>query len=237
MNKKKLIGTIIGVAMFAALIAGATYAFLSFTANAVNFAFNGTTMNFLVDYTNGNAITGLPQVKGSIGSPGTTFSTSDLVDVTPNNVSKLVVIATKHNNSVDGHLQIRFTTQSANTVNLVKDGNLINWIICRDPDVESGGRDSQVDDVCGTSFTGATNWGKISATGEIIMLNDAALANSKVGQNTQSTETSNKSTHLIESDGVSYFIYFWIDSRNIHNRHINEQFKGYVHATATQIVE
>lgn len=237
MDKKKLIGTIIGVAMFAALIAGATFAFLSFTANTVNFTYYGNTMNFIVDYTKGTTVTGLPQVRGSVGNPGTTFSASDLVDVTPNNVSKLVVIAKKHTNSVDGHLQIRFTTTSASTLNLVKDGNLINWIICRDTDVESGDQDDQVDDVCGTNFTNATNWGKINATGEIIMLNDAALANSKLGMNTQNTETSNKNTHLIEADGVSYFVYFWIDSRNVANRHINEEYTGYVHASATQIVE
>ena len=86
MDKKKLIGTIIGVAMFAALIAGATFAFLSFTATVTNSTYNGTSMNFLVDYTKGTAITGLPQIKGSTNKSGETLN--DLVDVTPTNVSR-----------------------------------------------------------------------------------------------------------------------------------------------------
>lgn len=112
MDKRKLIGTIIGVAMFAALIAGATFAFLSFTATVTNATYNGTSMNFLVDYTQGTAITGLPQVKTG----------------TPSNSSHLVVNAKKHNNSVDGYLTVKLTTTSTGTLTT---GGLVNWALCK----------------------------------------------------------------------------------------------------------
>lgn len=239
MDKKKLIGTIIGVAMFAALIAGATFAFLSFTASVTNSTYNGTSMNFLVDYTKGTAITGLPQIKGSTNKSGETLN--DLVNVTPTNVSRLVVVAKKHNNSVNGHTSIKLTTTSSNTLTT---GSLVNWIICRDPDVEASG--DQVDDICGDGFTvtdtekaagAAINSGKITAASTVVLLNDAALANGKIGTATQTSETSSASTHILEADGVSYFVYFWIDSRSINNTHINQKYEGYIHASATQIVE
>lgn len=217
MDKRKLIGTIIGVAMFAALIAGATFAFLSFTATVTNATYNGTSMNFLVDYTQGTTITGLPQVK--VGGPGAGTSSS------------LVVVLKKHNNSVDGHGRILFTTTSTGTLTT---GGLVNWVICRDPDVEEG---TQVDDVCGTNFDNAINSGVITVGGgdEIILLNDAALAenNSDVAADV----TSDSNTYLIEEDGVSYFVYFWVNSTLINNSHINQTYTGYIHAYATQIVE
>ena len=112
MDKKKLIGTIIGVAMFAALIAGATFAFLTFTATVTNATYNGTSMNFLVDYTKGTAITGLPQI----------------VTATPSNTAHLVVNAKKHTNSVEGYLTVKLTTTSTGTITT---GGLVNWVLCK----------------------------------------------------------------------------------------------------------
>lgn len=57
MNTKKLIGMILGVTMFAALIAGATFAFLTLTATVTNNAYtNLASRNFTFSYTNGSAI-------------------------------------------------------------------------------------------------------------------------------------------------------------------------------------
>lgn len=47
MDKKKLIGTIIGVTMFAALIAGATFAWLTFSATITNGSYNTGTKTSL----------------------------------------------------------------------------------------------------------------------------------------------------------------------------------------------
>lgn len=112
MDKRKLIGTIIGVVMFAALIAGATYAFLSFTATVTNATYNGKTMKFLVDYANGTDITNLPQVTTG----------------TPSNTSYLVVNAKKNQESVDGYLTVKLTTTSTGTLTT---GGLVHWVLCK----------------------------------------------------------------------------------------------------------
>lgn len=220
MDKRKLIGTIIGVVMFAALIAGATFAWLTFTANVVNATYNGVTQNFIVDYTQGSAVNGnLKQ-----------YTTGQ---ATPANTTKLVVVAKKHEDSVDGHMTIKLTT-TAQTSNImaVADKPVVHWVICRDPDVEEG---TQVDDVCSTNFNNASNSGMIKATGEIVLLSDAALAEGSTDVTTPLSSDNN--TYLIEEDGVSYFVYFWLDAEQITSAHIGAKFDAYIHASASQIIE
>lgn len=112
MDKKKLIGTIIGVTLFAALIAGATFAFLTFTANVTNATYNGNTMNFLVDYTKGTDITDAPQ----------------LTTATPTTAKSLVVKAAKHTGSPNGEVTIKLNTTSDNTLTT---GGIVNYAICK----------------------------------------------------------------------------------------------------------
>lgn len=59
MNTKKLIGMVIGIILFAALIAGATFAWLTFTANITNANLTGSSRNFTFTYAQGTAITEL----------------------------------------------------------------------------------------------------------------------------------------------------------------------------------
>ena len=59
MNTKKLIGMVIGIILFAALIAGATFAWLSFTANITNATLTGSSRNFTFTYAQGTAISEL----------------------------------------------------------------------------------------------------------------------------------------------------------------------------------
>lgn len=56
MNKQKLIGTIIGVIFFVALIAGATFAWLTFNATVTNGTYKGTSLNFTYTYNGGNTV-------------------------------------------------------------------------------------------------------------------------------------------------------------------------------------
>lgn len=94
MDKRKLIGTIIGVTMFAALIAGATFAWLSFRANVTNAAYNGKTRNFIFTYGGGTAVSNMiithnptTDVLGSIGK--TTVSAAKSSTSSPSNSFKL----------------------------------------------------------------------------------------------------------------------------------------------------
>lgn len=112
MDKKKLIGTIIGVTLFAALIAGATYAFLTFTANVTNATYNGKTMNFLVDYTKGTDISDAPQ----------------LTTATPETAKSLVVKAAKHAGSPNGTVTIKLNTTSSDALTT---SGVVNYAICK----------------------------------------------------------------------------------------------------------
>lgn len=71
MNTKKLIGTILGIIAFVALIAGATFAWLSVNANVTN-QYNGTTKNFIINYTRTGDISNLQQLYNPTKSQITT---------------------------------------------------------------------------------------------------------------------------------------------------------------------
>ena len=154
MDKKKLIGTIIGVIMFAALIAGATFAWLTFTANVYNATYVSNTMNFLVDYTKGTAIVDIPIVKEGVPGVGGENDGS----------SYLIVKAKKHSGSPDGYVTIQLTTSSSTTLTT---GGIINWAICKG--------------ACTTNFTAAKATGTITEKGTIdLWTDDTVLQTSDV---------------------------------------------------------
>ena len=97
MSNKKLLGTIIGVIAFAALISGATFAWLTYAVNVTGGTYNGASTNFVVNYTKGTDISDVP----ILTSP--TVSTA----------RRLVVSANKTSTSVDGTLSIKLTTTSS----------------------------------------------------------------------------------------------------------------------------
>lgn len=103
MDKKKLIGTIVGVTAFIALIAGATFAWFTATVGITTGTYNAKTLNFVINYTKGTDITTMPpMLKNSAATGG--------------NTSTLVVAANRTSNDADGKLEIRLTTTSSNTL-------------------------------------------------------------------------------------------------------------------------
>ena len=229
MNTKKLIGTIIGVTMFAALIAGATFAWLTFGVTVGNNVYAGTTVNFLVDYTKGSAVTDVPMRDSTI--------------ITPADAQVLTVKAAKHTGSADGYVSIKLTTTSDN--DLTKSGAL-RWAICRSA-------------ACSGSFANALNTGKVSAKGTITLLNDAMLASNKACAagvvNTAAKKsgsaaaaqgcsavsatgtTTTNSSYIINSTAVSYYVYFWLDGESVIDAHKNTSYTGYIEASAQQVQE
>ena len=190
MNIKKLIGTIIGITLFIALIAGATFAWLTFGTTIVSTNVNSAkSMNFLVDYTKGTSIEEIPMVDSNL--------------ITPNQATSLVVMMKKHPNSIDGHGAISLTTTSSD--GLTTDG-VVRWAICRDTTIEEG---EQIDNVCGSVSTPeefnqrALNVGKITEAGTVILLNDAKLANSNENISSSACPDLDESTNDIEEDTIS----------------------------------
>ena len=117
MDKKKLVGTIVGVVFFVALIAGATFAWLTFTINVTNNTISSGSMNFSVSYSNGNgAITDVPI----------------LATATPNNAtsgSHVVITANKVSGSAPGKLTLYLNTTTTPINDLIQDG-AINYAVC-----------------------------------------------------------------------------------------------------------
>lgn len=118
MDKKKLIGTIIGVAMFAALIAGATFAWLTITATGTNNVYSGSTMNFIVDYKGGTNVTSLNIASSPDAS--TITAGKGLVEVKANRVT----------GSADGTLNIKFHLDSATTSSSLLTASAIKYKVC-----------------------------------------------------------------------------------------------------------
>ncbi len=103
MDKKKLIGTIIGVVAFIALVAGATYAWSTAALNVTGNAYNGGTMNFMVNYIKGTNITAMPPTLAN--SAGTSSTSS------------LTVKAGRTSSSAPGKMTIYLnTTSTSNTL-------------------------------------------------------------------------------------------------------------------------
>ena len=102
MDRKKLIGTIIGVILFVALIAGATFAWLTFNANVTNGNYNVSTGNFLVDYQGDTELTDIK-----------TLSNVTAANVATSGATKVTVKAAKKTaDSANGTLTVKLTTTS-----------------------------------------------------------------------------------------------------------------------------
>lgn len=138
MDKKKLIGTIIGVVAFAALIAGATYAWFSFALNVTTGTYNATTQNFIITYEKGTNITSAPPV---LSSP------------TASTASSLVVTAYRTSDVATGTLEIQLTTTSSDVLTT---SGVIHYAVCASTTQGSPG--------CTTLTSGATG---VKATGSI----------------------------------------------------------------------
>lgn len=117
-NKRKLIGTIIGVIFFVILIAGATFAWLTYTANVNNGVYNTTTMNFLVNYQGGTDISNLPMYSGDVSA--STFSAAS--------ISPITVQASKQN--LDGTLYLKLHTADDTGSNSIAAAGCIRYAVC-----------------------------------------------------------------------------------------------------------
>lgn len=149
MDKKKLIGTIIGVAAFAALIAGATYAWLTNALTITNGNYSAGSMNFSVNYVKGTNVTKVPILNAPTASSFTS-STGGSLSVT----------ASKLAGSVDGTLTIKLNTGSGTSAALLSSGAL-NYAAC-------------IGD-CTKKLAEETYHGTVSATGEMDLIASTPL--------------------------------------------------------------
>lgn len=144
MNQKKLIGTIIGVLLFAALIAGATFAWFTFSVNVSNGNYNATTGKFSIDYVGGGEITSAPTVTTG----------------TPENATVKQITAKLSDASISGKITIKLTTSSTN---LLTTSGAINYAVCTSTSPTS---------TCTTDFSNAVATDSITTSGEKVLYAD-----------------------------------------------------------------
>ena len=113
MDKKKLIGTIIGVVLFALLIVGATYAWLTYTMEPTNGVYNVGTKNFIVNYVNGTDVNNVPL----------------LATATTETAASLTVKANRNSSSSPGTFTIYLNTENDTSSVLLSSGAL-HYAVC-----------------------------------------------------------------------------------------------------------
>jgi len=204
MNSKKLFGMIVGVSAFVALVAGATFAWLTWSSTPSEIA--GTTSEFTINYAKGGAIS-------STLVPSTTYSTADgdyaSVSISRTSTSlegtatlKLNVTSlTMAGTCVTGG-NTTYTLQSACTGTWTSaDKAKIHWA------VYSGGS---------TPATATTE----VATGTLASATSGNAITLFTGEALNTTTT-------------YYFVYVWLDS-SAGNEFIGTSFSGYISAEAIQ---
>lgn len=139
MDKKKLIGTIIGVVAFAALIAGATYAWLTYSATITNGNYSLGSMNFSVTFVKGTAVNAVPILTNPTAAQVTSGGGS------------LAVQANKVSGSAPGDLTITLNTEASTAATLLSSGAL-KYAAC-------------IGTCTQTNLTQETYYGTVSSTG------------------------------------------------------------------------
>lgn len=210
MDTKKLIGMIIGVTLFAALIAGATFAWMTFSASVTNGTQNIQSRNFTFSYTNGSAITNLlpltpTPARNSItaGNGYLTLSVTKANTAAKSNSFKIYLHRTTWGVTLTGG--IRYAVCKSNTAT-----NCDNSSTSEIP-----------------STTGS-EWVKY---GTVANGTDATNAGFLLYEDTSTFSTDSSATG-------NYYIYFWIDSSVITADNLStidgKTLNGYVYAEATQ---
>ena len=218
MDKKKLIGLIIGIILFAALIVGATFAWLTYSINVTNGNYNVETSCFDINYENGADISGtLNMVAGPLNGRSTTISIgiNEGCNVTAKGKIELVI------NSISSKLYATTTAHCENTETLETLTNYNNQTNC-----ETNEGNTVLTRVWTTdaalkyaiyqeTFSGIPiKVGRINqSTGTIILLDDFQL---NVGSSTK------------------YYISIWLDGNIADSQYVNQSFSGYIKASAIQ---
>ena len=212
MNTRKLIGAIIGVTAFAALVAGATFAWLSATTVINNTVFNGTSKNFIISYSGSSAVSGFKQIQS--GSATTAAITSAASAGIANDGWAAVTASKTANDAPASSFRVKLAI-STNTFA----SNAITWAICKGS-CPTGRALATVSNGSAACGSGVTNCGTIPAGSktEVILYNDTTTFNTDANAS------------------ATYNVYFWLDSSTVSDADAaaSASFSGYIHADATQ---
>ena len=117
MEKKKLIGTIIGVIAFIALIAGATFAWFTYSITLNKAGYNFTSSNFSIVYGHGTDITGIKMLSAE---PST---------ITTGAANGEVTLSAKTTGTITGTMTVYLNVTAGSTI-ITKQA--LKYIMCVD---------------------------------------------------------------------------------------------------------
>ncbi len=214
MDNKKLIGTIVGVIGFVALIAGATFAWLTINANVTNASVNGTSRNFIITYAGSAQIGGnIPQIaSGSATTAAITTAGSASVA----NDSWAAVSASKTANSAAaGSFKLMLHLDANNMTT-----NSIVYAVCKGACPTTAAL-ATVSNGTATCASGVAACGLITAgatTPDVQLHNDTSTFNTDAAVST-----------------TTYNIYFWANANTVADADMGKGIGGYIYATASQV--
>lgn len=207
MDKKKLIGTIVGVVFFVALIAGATFAWLTFNASVTNGNYAGSTLNFTYNYATGTDVADLNQ----------------LTTTPPRNAitAGLGYVALSASKPAGTAKASKFDLILKKTTNTIGDSNVFRYAVCMSETA------ANCNNTVSTAIPATTNdtWvsiGTISTgTGDQTLYSDASSFAA------EGAATANYYVYFwINGDAIT--------SAN-QNNVVGKSFAGYIYATSEQI--
>lgn len=210
MDTKKILGTIIGVIMFALLIVGATYAWLTLSATVTNGNYTIGTKNFIINYVGGSAISSTVQVSGpkisDITSESSASATTD---------GWLAVTASKEATSAkasDFTIKLHVNSNALTT-------KALTYAVCKGacPTTVALATVSSGTATCGTGVTACGTITNGLSNTDVVLYTDTSTFNVDGAVST-----------------TTYNIYFWIDPGTLVAADVNKTFSGYIHASATQ---
>lgn len=219
MNTKKLIGMIIGLTLFAALIAGATFAWLTYTATIQNATNTFTSRNFTFTSPTGTDLTHsfryiANQPVRNTFAAGTDYIVLSLSKAEDTPYASSVKIVLK---------------KPTNGITLA---NIWRYAVCRSATA------SQCNNSASSAIPTATNNANWVVTNGAITTGDAEQVlweDTATAIGTSSTNSPFKSTGAAST---SYYVYFWLDAELISPTNLSQvdgkAIKGNIYFEATQ---
>ncbi len=228
MDNKKIIGAILGVVAFIALVAGATFAWLTATVTVNNGTYVGNIKNFVISYTGGSAV-------------GDNLVIIDKADAKAPKIKNGASAASVEN---DGWVQVK-ASKTANDVEAAHFHIMLNisgnnmatncvvWAACRS-------------DLCPADTTALIS--AISTSGNSPTATCASNVQCgviKAGQTTSRTSYASN-TDIVLFDDTSTFdtygavaektynVYFWVDGPTYSNSDLGKHLQGNIYAEAIQ---
>lgn len=217
MDKRKMIGAVLGVIAFIALIAGATFAWLTGTFTPTTGNYDTKTKNFVITYAGSADIVNpvMLSYSNSLKSKMTTQTSAATA-----NDAWAALTASKTANDAPASSFKLILNVSGNTLTT----NSIVWAVCKG--------DCPATQLITAINTSASTPTATCATGGTVVACGVIPSSKKSGTVQLYNDTS---TFNVAGDASqTYNVYFWLDGPTVADADAGKSFSGYISASATQ---